>query len=206
MNSSFASFQSNTASALNAVQNDIANARQVYDRAFGSLSSDVRTAFEVQVKNVQDQIQTQCNSRINDVSKQFQDLTTRSTTERNQFNINLQTLTQQCTQRINDLTKQNQDAVERFRNELTTQSTNALNNQRQNYEGQLTSVRSEMQRQQQEFAKSRQDYESRLTTQNQNFETQRNNLQKQFNDAQTSLRNGYENTIRNLQTQLSNCH
>ncbi|XP_037049543.1 uncharacterized protein LOC119083843 [Bradysia coprophila] len=162
------------------IQNNLNAQRQVYNQAFAKLNDDVNQSVDIKVRLAREQVQNECNRQVAELTRQLQELTIRSNSEKVRLQAELQTQSQNTDARIGEMSKNHQIELARVRSELNAINAQSLDNLRRQLEGQISVAQSEVNRIQTQHESALQNIQQELELTRQDGENSYRNAQRKI--------------------------
>ncbi|KAG4080242.1 hypothetical protein HA402_010734 [Bradysia odoriphaga] len=175
-----AQYQKITDRSFSDIQNSLHAQRQVHNQAFAKLNDDVNQSVDIRVRIARDQVQYECNRQVSDLTRQLQELASRSSSDKVRLQAELQAQGQSADARIVEMSKNHQIELARVRSELNAVNAQSLDNLRRQLEGKVSLAQSE-------FNRIQSQHESALYHIQKGLEVTRQDNEKIYRNAQRKI-------------------
>ncbi|XP_037036866.1 uncharacterized protein LOC119074687 [Bradysia coprophila] len=175
-----AQYQKTTDRAFSDIENHLNAQRQVYNHAFAKLNDDVNQSVDIRVRLAREQVQYECNRQVSDLTRQLQELASRSSSDKGRLQAELQAQSQNADARIVEMSKSHQIELARVRSELNAVNAQALDNLRRQLEGKVSLAQSE-------FNRIQSQHESALLHIQKGLDLTRQDNEKIYRNAQRKI-------------------
>lgn len=152
--------------------------RRAYNQAIATLSADIHESVDVKVRLAEEHVQQECSRKLYELSRQLQELTNITSSEKARMRAELKAQTFYSEQRMNELIKNQHDELDRLRSELTAANAQTLMNLRRELEERVAMAQGEVIKVQSEHEVALQNVQKELDRARKEGETRFRNQQK----------------------------